>query len=120
MASKKPDKKTFIIFVAASVVTFGLVFLGWFFSFRQQWRNFRLPFDKIEKVVELKTEIQEIGNDFKEGVEEPANEIGNSIIDTTNEVREQAEAEAAAKAKLGELMKEELLNQEQQSTEENQ
>ncbi|HBR80222.1 MAG: hypothetical protein UX09_C0035G0009 [Candidatus Uhrbacteria bacterium GW2011_GWE2_45_35] len=112
MAVKKSDQKTFFLFVSASVITIGLVFLGWFFSFRDQWQSFNFSIVNFEKIDAVKNSVQDITGDFKENIQEPTSQIGNSIVDTANEIRQEAEAREAAEKLLGELVKEEIQNQE--------
>jgi len=113
MVFKKPDQKNFVLFVVCSSVTIGLVLLGWFFSFRDTWRALHFSLDGIERVSEIKNDIQKIGSDFKDEAQTPANEIGNIILENANELREEHEKQEAAKQQVGELMKKELLESEQ-------
>lgn len=111
MEIKKDDSKKKVLFVICSTVTIGLVLVGWFFSFRDNWRGLNFSFTGFQKASELKDGVQNITTDFKDNIQPTTNEINTGLQETTDALRESYEQQETIKNVVGENMKNNLVNQ---------
>lgn len=74
MEIRKPDPRKKAQIIVLTVLTFTLVLIGWFFSFRDNLRqlNFSYGFSRLK---EVKNSVKEITSDFKDNVQEITPEV---------------------------------------------
>ena len=112
MRINKPPRDRQIIFYVSMTVTIGLVLGGWFFSLNKTWNNINLSSkNNFSQVADLSEGMQDIGSDFKNDLQEPADEIAPVLNETIQAVGEAAKQRNEASNLMGELMKENLENQ---------
>jgi len=109
MRINKPPRDRQIIFYVSMTVTIGLVLGGWFFSLNKTWNNINLSSkNNFSQVADLSEGMQDIGSDFKNDLQEPADEIAPVLNETIQAVGEAAKQRNEASNLMGELMKENL------------
>lgn len=83
MEIKRPEPKKKIQIIVLTALTFTLVLIGWFFSFRDHLRQLDFSFS-FSRLKEVKNNIKEITSDFKDNMQEITPEV-DSAARTLNE-----------------------------------
>ncbi len=113
-----PPRRQTIFFVSVGIAVV-LAAVGWFFSFKQNWAAIKFSSDSYSQMLELKDEVQEIGADFKNGVQETTAAVAPTVEEAASELVEAAEQRKEAADLVGGLMKDNLSEQYEETQENN-
>lgn len=120
MENKKNEAKNKTLFVVCSALTFGFVLIGWFFSFRDTWRDWSFSFSGFEKAEEFKNGVGEISSGFQDNIQTATGDVGADLQEVSDALRESYEQQEQIKDVVGENMKNNLANQYEATQEDNQ